>query len=65
VRGSILAELGWLLFFIVLLVVLVYVLNVLLVPHHFNPTVANAIAAIFAGLGYIVTRVSLRRRGKS
>ncbi len=55
-RSSVLAEVGWLAFFIAVFVVLVYLLVVLLVPHHFNDKIAIALAALFAGLIMIGTR---------
>ncbi len=61
-RGSILGELGWLLLFVVVLVVAVYAFNIFLVPHHFNPIVANVLAAIVAALIYIATRAYAGRR---
>lgn len=66
-RSSILAELGWLGYFIVVFVAAVYALVGLLVPHHFNDKVAIALAAIFAGLVMIGTRAlaAARRRPRS
>lgn len=63
-RSSILAEAGWLAYFIVIFVAAVYLLVGLLVPHHFNDKIAIALAAIFAGLVMIGTRAwaSARRR---
>lgn len=63
-RSSILAELGWLVYFIVVFVAAVYALVGLLVPHHFNDKIAIALAAIFAGLVMIGTRawMTARRR---
>ena len=51
-----LAEVGWLAFFIAVFVVLVYLFVGLLVPHHFNDKIAIALAALFAGLIMIGTR---------
>jgi hypothetical protein len=52
----VLAEVGWLAFFIAVFVVLVYLFVGLLVPHHFNDKIAIALAALFAGLIMIGTR---------
>ena len=66
-RSSILAELGWLAYFVIVFVAAVYALVGLLVPHHFNDKIAIALAAIFAGLVMIGTRawVASRRRPRS
>jgi branched-subunit amino acid transport protein len=64
VRGSILGELGWLIYFLAILVVAVYAMNVFVVPHHFNTVIANVIAAIVAGLVYVWTRNYAQQRGK-
>lgn len=61
-RRSILSELGWLSYFIAVLIAAVYAFNLLLVPHHFNPTIANVLAALIAALLYVVTRGYLGRR---
>jgi hypothetical protein len=63
-RSSILTEIAWLGFFLVIFVAAVYLLVRTLVPHHFNDKIAIALAAIFAGLVMIAvrSRVSPRRR---
>lgn len=64
-RHGVLAELGWLVYFIVLLVIAIYAVNALvnwLFPFHFNDKVADMIAAIFAGVAFIVTRSIVTRR---
>jgi len=61
-RSSILVEIGWLAYFIVVFVIAVYVLVNLLVPHHFNDKIAIALAAIFAGLCMIGTRAWVTAR---
>ena len=63
-RSSVLAEVGWLVYFIAVFVVAVYALVGLLVPHHFNDKIAIALAAMFAGLVMIGTRAwgAARRR---
>ena len=63
-RSSVLTEVGWLAFFIAVFVALVYLLNVLVVPHHFNDKVAIALAGLFAGLALIVTRAWVSARGR-
>ncbi|HUA09453.1 MAG TPA: hypothetical protein VMA98_09275 [Candidatus Acidoferrales bacterium] len=60
-RSSILAEIGWLAYFIVIFAILVYLLNILLVPHHFNYIVANVLAGGLAAIVMIVTRARWRR----
>jgi hypothetical protein len=63
-RSSVLAEFGWLAFFIVVFVAFVYLLVGLLVPHHFNDKIAIALAAIFAGLIMIGTRAWVTARSR-
>jgi lipopolysaccharide export LptBFGC system permease protein LptF len=60
--SSIASELGWLLFFLIVFVAMVYLLVGLLVPHHFNDKIAIALAAIFAGLIMIFVRAWATRR---
>lgn len=60
-RSSLLTEFGWLAFFFAIFVVLVYVLNIFVVPHHFNDKVAVMLAAIVAGLAMIAARARWRR----
>lgn len=55
-HSPILAEIGWLAFFLAVFAALVYLLVGLLVPHHFNDKVAIMLAAIFAALIMIATR---------
>jgi lipopolysaccharide export LptBFGC system permease protein LptF len=61
-NSSISTEIGWLAFFLVVFAAAVYVLVRFLVPHHFNDKIAIMLAAIFAGLVLIFTRVWLTRR---
>lgn len=66
-QHSILAELGWLAYFLVVLVIAVYVVNVLvdtLFPRHFNSTVADLLAAVVAAAIFIATRASRARRAR-
>jgi hypothetical protein len=60
-RSSILAELGWLAYFFAIFVILVYVFNLYVVPHHFNDKIADVFAGILAGVTMIVTRARWRR----
>ena len=65
-RSSVLAELGWLAYFIAVFVVAVYAMVLFVVPHHFNDKIAIALAGLFAGLVLIATRAyatSRARRG--
>jgi len=64
-RSSMLAEIGWLAFFIAVFVALVYLLVGLLVPHHFNDKIAIALAALFAGLIMIGTRAWFTTRARN
>jgi hypothetical protein len=59
--SSILAELGWLAYFLAVFAVLVYVFNIFIVPHHFNYIVANVLAAGVAAVVLMVTRARWRR----
>lgn len=61
-RSSVLAEIGWLAFFIAVFVAFVYLFVLLLVPHHFNDKIAIALAGLFAGLILIATRARVSRR---
>jgi membrane protein implicated in regulation of membrane protease activity len=58
-HSPVLAEIGWLAFFLAVFAALVYLLMGLVVPHHFNVTIAIMLAAIFAGLIMIATRAWL------
>ena len=61
-RSSIAAEIGWLAYFFVIFVIAVYVLNLFLVPHHFNDKIADTLAAIVAALVMIGTRAAYAKR---
>jgi membrane protein implicated in regulation of membrane protease activity len=61
-RSSVVAELGWLGFFLLIFAAFMYAFVGLLVPHHFNDKIAIVLAAIFAGLLMIVTRAWMTRR---
>ncbi len=60
-RSSILAEIAWLAFFFAIFVILVYVFNIFVVPHHFNDKVAIVFAAGIAAVVMIATRARWRR----
>jgi cell division protein FtsW (lipid II flippase) len=55
-RSSIVAEIGWLAYFFAIFVILVYVLNIFVVPHHFNDKIADVFAAGMAAIIMIATR---------
>ncbi|HEY9086128.1 MAG TPA: hypothetical protein VIN40_09390 [Candidatus Tyrphobacter sp.] len=61
-RSSILGELAWLAYFLFVLVVAVYAMNIFVVPHHFNDKVADVLAGIFAALLLVTTRAYVARR---
>ncbi|MGA8576588.1 MAG: hypothetical protein WB609_13010 [Candidatus Cybelea sp.] len=61
-RSSIAAEIAWLAYFLLVFVAAVYLFVRSLVPHHFNDKIAIVLAAIFAGLIMIGTRVWVARR---
>jgi hypothetical protein len=60
-RSSILTEIGWLAFLFAVFVALVYLFNIVLVPHHFNDKIAIMLAAIIAGVAMIAVRARWRR----
>jgi hypothetical protein len=60
-RSSLLTEFGWLALFLAVFAALVYLLNIFVVPHHFNDKVAIMVAAIFAGLTMIAVRARWQR----
>lgn len=60
-KSSIGAEFGWLAFFLVVFAAIAYVLLRWLVPHHFNDRIAVLLAAIFAGVVMIFTRMAASR----
>jgi hypothetical protein len=63
-RSSVGKELLWLLYFLVMLTVLEYLMLRFVVPTGFNDRVAVMVAALIAGIGWIVLRaVSMRRTG--
>jgi len=67
-QQSILGELGWLGYFLVLLVIAVYGANLVanaLFPRHFNDKIADTLAAIFAALVFIATRAYAAARSRA
>jgi hypothetical protein len=54
--SSVLAEFGWLAYFLAVFVAAVYALVGLLVPHHFNDKIAIVLAGMFAAIVMIATR---------
>jgi hypothetical protein len=61
-RSSILAEIGWLAYFLAIFVAVVYAMVIFVVPHHFNDKIAIVLAGIVAGLAMILTRAWFRAR---
>lgn len=61
-RSPIIVEVAWLAYFIAIFVVLVYLFNLFVVPHHFNDKVAAVMAGVLAGLAMIFTRAAYTRR---
>lgn len=49
-------ELGWLVLFVAIFIVITYGMVTLLVPHHFNDRVAIMISAILSGVIWIGLR---------
>jgi len=64
-RSSIATEIGWLAYFFIIFVIAVYLLNLFLVPHHFNDKIADTLAAIVAALVMIGTRAAYAKRSGS
>ncbi len=61
-KTSILAEVGWLAYFLTVFVALVVAFNELIVPHHFNAMIAIVFAAFLAAIIMIATRAWWRTR---
>jgi membrane-anchored protein YejM (alkaline phosphatase superfamily) len=62
-RSSVLVELGWLAYFVVVFVVILNVLLALLVrPHNFSEMIAVVLAGMFSALIMIGTRALWRKR---
>ncbi len=63
--SSVVTEIAWLGFFLIIFVAAVYLLVRTLVPHHFNDKVAIMLAAIAAGLIMIGARAWFGSRSRS
>lgn len=63
-RSPILVEIAWLAYFLAIFVILIYVFNLYVVPHHFNDKVAAAMAGVLAALAMIFTRAAYTRRNR-
>jgi prolipoprotein diacylglyceryltransferase len=63
--SSVVTEIAWLGFFLIIFVAAVYLLVRTLVPHHFNDKVAIMLAAIAAGLIMIGARAWFRSLSRS
>jgi hypothetical protein len=61
-RSSIAVEFAWLAYFLVVFAIAVYLMVLLVVPHHFNDKIAIALAGIFAALVLILTRAKFGPR---
>jgi hypothetical protein len=61
-HSSVLVELAWLGYFLIVFVALVYAAVIFVVPHHFNDKVAIALAGLFAGIVMIGTRAWVAAR---
>ena len=55
-NSSIGAEIAWLLGFLVVFAVALLLLNIYLVPHHFNDKVADTAAGVIAAVAYVAAR---------
>ena len=60
-KSSILEEIGWLALFFVVFVAAVYLLNIYLVPHHFNDKIAIVFAGLIAAATMMIVRARWRR----
>jgi hypothetical protein len=60
-RSSILIEFGWLAYFFAVFVILVYLFNIFVVPHHFNDKIADVLSGGIAAIVMIATRARWRR----
>jgi hypothetical protein len=61
-RSSVIAEIGWLAYFLAVFVVLMYLAVIFVVPHHFNDKIAIVLAGILAGSVMIATRSAVAAR---
>jgi ABC-type iron transport system FetAB permease component len=63
-RSSVLVEIAWLAYFFAIFVIVVYLMVIFVVPHHFNDKVAIVLAALIAGVAMIGTRAWWSNRTK-
>lgn len=61
-KSTLLTEIAWLGFFLIIFVAAVYLFVRTLVPHHFNDKVAIVLAGMFAGLALIGVRAWVESR---
>ncbi len=55
-NSSIGTEIAWLLGFLVIFAIALLLLNIYLVPHHFNDKVADTAAGVIAAVAYVGAR---------
>ncbi len=55
-NSSVGAEIAWLLGFLVVFAIALLLLNIYLVPHHFNDKVADTAAGVIAAVAYVGAR---------
>ena len=63
-NSSIGTEIAWLLGFLVIFAIALLLLNIYLVPHHFNDKVADTAAGVIAAVAYFGARRWAMRRTK-
>ena len=63
-NSSIGTEIAWLLGFLVIFAIALLLLNIYLVPHHFNDKVADTAAGVIAAVAYVGARRWAMRRTK-
>jgi hypothetical protein len=59
-RSSVAAEIGWLAGFLALFVATMYVVEIFIVPHHFNAKIAIVLAGFVAAAVMVALRARLR-----
>ena len=63
-QSSVAQELGWFGLWVALFVVAMLLMRWLVVPHHFNETIAIMIAGIVSAIAMIALRARLSRRAR-
>ncbi|MBV8148320.1 MAG: hypothetical protein JO092_04450 [Candidatus Eremiobacteraeota bacterium] len=58
--SSVAVEIGWLAGFLALFVATMYAIEILIVPHHFNPKIAIVLAGFVAAIVTVAMRARLR-----